>query len=86
MEINSPEQFVQAVNASLAYMNKVQRKAFVHWVHDRVRNYNFNYPNGMPQTKESTNASDPVVVSSNSNQPIVVDTTVVPEGGESSSK
>lgn len=83
MEINSPEEFVQAVNTSLAYMNRAQRKAFIHWVHTRVRGYNFNYPNGMPQSKETTDVNNSTSPSIDFNKSDAIDATIIPEGRES---
>jgi len=86
MEIKSPEEFMQAVNASIAFMNKAQRKAFLRWVHTRVRDYNFNYPNGMPQEKETQDADISIVPSTSVHESFdtnnAVDATIVPEGRE----
>lgn len=58
MQINSPEEFVKAVNASLMYMNKEQRIAFVRWIKERVQQYNFNYPQGYKENNNAVNTSD----------------------------
>ncbi len=67
MEINSPEQLMSAISLLMMQMNRGQRKQFLQWVKDKTTQFNFNYPEGYKmESKETTNAKDPVV------EPIIV--------------
>lgn len=87
MEINSPEEFIQAVNVSLMYMNRDQRITFVRWVKQRVNAYNFNYPQGYKETKNEPElvVDNPTVTSSSVDKSVAVDAVIV-ESSDSSSE
>lgn len=74
MEINNPNELIQAIQTMLMQMNKPQRKLFLKWVKAKRNDFDFNYPNGYV-FKEGTNEKPSIVVTDTNAQSELIDTT-----------
>ena len=81
MNINSPEELLQAVNALMMQMTREQRKHFFAWIKRQRNAHDFNYPQGYT-FKEEVNVqpdctAEPIVPAPAAPVLIVPDTGII---------
>jgi hypothetical protein len=62
MEINTPEELVNAIDQLIITLNRAGRVRFLKWVKDRKRTYDLNYPTGFKVEEKKDDKSYTVTV------------------------